>query len=226
MSWLNSDPPEFRLTTNSLWTTYRKIKQAQLNVLSFVGAYKLSQDEGCYLWLAQLFQPLSVGWETVCPSCLFPPNPLLDHPTIQSNIWYTPNPSQPSLNFCSFHNKARACNFKFMTRSSCFSHRNDWLSPCSVNNNSLGHIKARVSMQVTVFSQDTLISAYYIKSIYFVCYKKWQIQWLAKAEFLCPLKGTDLCVLYMFFAHSNIGIALYKTPAFITKWQGFFWERN
>lgn len=132
MSWPNSDWPELRLTTNSLWTNYRKRKQAQFSVLSFAGTHKLLQDEGCYLRLAHLFQSLSVGWELVCLSRFFPTNPLLNHPATQTTIWCTPNPSQPSLNFCSFYNKATACNFEFMTRSICFLYKNDLLPPCSV----------------------------------------------------------------------------------------------
>lgn len=126
MSWPNLDWPELRFTTNSFWTNYRKRKQAQFSVLSFAGAHKLLQDEGCYLRLAHLFQSISVGWELVCLSRFFsPPTLSLNHPATQSTIWCTPNPSQPSLNFCSFHNKATPCNLwqeasAFCTRMICY----------------------------------------------------------------------------------------------------------
>lgn len=82
----------------------------------------------------------------------FPPSILSNHPSIRFSIWCIPNhPSQPSLNFYSFCNKARACSFEFMIRSFCFSHQNDLLPPCSVHNNGLGPIKDRVRTQVTEF---------------------------------------------------------------------------
>lgn len=151
----------------TLWTNYRKRKQAQLCALSSAGAHKLFHDEGCYLWSAHLFQSCSAGWELVCVSCFLPHQP-----------WCAPNASQPSLFFVCFvfilflFFFARACNL----------------------------IKAWGGMQVRVFIIPSARSNYFrilYHLILFICKKRRQIQWSARAHSVSS--KCSLFILYRYY---------------------------